>query len=109
MNELTLLVTFVTGLYGYNAVLQQMSLDSARTHGLRNEVIVWFTRPRSFRQCLWRDLLHAVAGLCSVALPDMEETAIYSSLTRSGSKAIILTAEHSGRVLLIGRLHLFGV
>lgn len=33
--------------------------------------------------------------MCSVALPDMEEAAIYSSLTRSGSKAIILIAEHS--------------
>ena len=32
-----------------------------------------------------------LAGLCSVALPDMEETAIYSSLTRSGSKTIVLT------------------
>lgn len=38
----------------------------------------------------WEDLLHAVAGLCSVALPDMEESAIYSSLTRSGSKTIVL-------------------
>ena len=37
-------------------------------------------------------MLHAVAGLCSVALPDMEESAIYSSFTRSGSKTIILTA-----------------
>lgn len=36
-------------------------------------------------------MLHAVAGLCSVALPDMEESAIYSSITRSGSKTIILT------------------
>ena len=40
-------------------------------------------------------MLHAVAGLCSVALPDMEETAVYSSLTRSGSKTIILTAQHT--------------
>jgi hypothetical protein len=38
----------------------------------------------------WEDLLHAVAGLCSVALPDMEDSAIYSSLTRSGSKTIVL-------------------
>ena len=38
----------------------------------------------------WEDLLHAVAGLCSVALPDMEESAIYSSLTRSGSKTVVL-------------------
>ena len=42
-------------------------------------------------QFKWQDMLHAVAGLCSVALPDMEESAIYSSLTRSGSKTIILT------------------
>ena len=47
-------------------------------------------------QCSWQDVLHAVAGLCSVALPDMEETAIYSSLTRSGSKTIVLfTGERS--------------
>ena len=45
-------------------------------------------------QYAWQDMLHAVAGLCSVALPDMEESAIYSSLTSSGSKTIILTAEH---------------
>ena len=38
-------------------------------------------------------MLHAVAGLCSVALPDMEESAIYSSLTCSGSKTIILTTD----------------
>lgn len=38
----------------------------------------------------YEDLLHAVAGLCSVALPDMEESAIYCSLTRSSSKTIIL-------------------
>ena len=38
----------------------------------------------------WEDLLHAVSGLCSVALPDMEDSAIYSSLTRSGGKTIVL-------------------
>ena len=41
-------------------------------------------------QYSWEDLLHAVSGLCSVALPDMEDSAIYSSLTRSGSKTIVL-------------------
>ena len=45
-----------------------------------------------FVQCSWEELLHAVAGMCCVALPDMEETAVYSSLTRSGSKTIILLA-----------------
>ena len=52
--------------------------------------------PSPLQQPWWLEMLHAVAGLCSVALPDMEETAVYSSLTRSGSKTIILTAQHTG-------------
>ena len=49
--------------------------------------------PSPLQQPWWQEMLHAVAGLCSVALPDMEETAVYSSLTRSGSKTIILIAQ----------------
>ena len=51
--------------------------------------------PSPLQQPWWQKMLHAVAGLCSVALPDMEETAVYSSLTHSGSKTIILTAQHT--------------
>ena len=51
--------------------------------------------PSPLQQPWWQEMLHAVAGLCSVALPDMEETAVYSSLTRSGCKTIILTAQHT--------------
>ena len=40
-----------------------------------------------------------MAGLCSVALPDMEMSAIYSSLTRSGSKTIVLLLDRTAEQL----------
>ena len=40
-----------------------------------------------------------MAGLCSVALPDMEMSAIYSSLTRSGSKTIVLLLDSTAEQL----------
>lgn len=42
------------------------------------------------------DLLHAVAGLCSAALPDMEMQTIYSCLNEAGSKAILVIRDTEG-------------
>ena len=42
------------------------------------------------------DLLHAVAGLCSAALPDMEIQTIYSCLNDAGSKAILVIRDVEG-------------
>ena len=58
--------------------------------------LVQVARSPASLQHPWRDLLHAAAGMCSVALPDMELPAIYSSLTSAGSKCVILTAAQEG-------------
>lgn len=34
--------------------------------------------------------MHSVAGLCSACLPDMEVSAIYSSLTAPGTRTVLL-------------------
>ncbi len=44
-------------------------------------------------QWSWEDLLHSVAGLCSVCLPDMELSAIYSSLTAPGTRTVLLVSK----------------
>ena len=42
------------------------------------------------------ELLHGATGVCSVCLPDMEVSAIYSSLTAHGSSTAIVLAQPEG-------------
>ena len=44
----------------------------------------------------WKDLLHAVAGLCSTSLPDMELSAVYSSLTAAGTRTVVALSSRRG-------------
>ena len=44
----------------------------------------------------WKDLLHAVAGLCSTSLPDMELSAVYSSLTAAGTRTVVALNSRRG-------------
>ena len=49
----------------------------------------------------WKDLLHAVAGLCSTSLPDMELSAVYSSLTAAGTKTVVALSSRKGAPLIV--------
>jgi len=44
----------------------------------------------------WEGLLHAVAGVCSISLPDMELSAIYSSLIAAGARTIVAQSSREG-------------
>lgn len=49
----------------------------------------------------WKDLLHAVAGLCSTSLPDMELSAVYSSLTAAGTRTVVALSSRKGAPLIV--------
>ena len=42
-------------------------------------------------------LLHALAGLYSASLPDMEVPAIYASLTAAGTKTVVIATSAEGK------------
>lgn len=45
----------------------------------------------------WRELLCACAGLCRVSLPDIEESAVYSSLTEAGARVLVALESRQGK------------
>ena len=46
-------------------------------------------------------MLHAVAGVCSMSLPDMEIPAIYSTLVSSNCRTLVIVTSKEGNAMHI--------